>query len=274
MGNVCWLNVDSIALVQTGINYKQAVGAFSKFDQVLKGQCVDAECLTSIDLAILQHCIMINQLTNEWLTQQNQKWSWSDKLTHKFVDHFAMDNFYNFCFGKTRLVLDLCSIFSMIEQAIPTKVHENKAKEKSIPEGFAQLFVYEIRKKQNRSPKDNLIRRDLISLFPNLNRITIVAEDGFEFSVEALLEELAATPNLVSKVEIIGVLHKDNKLNWLNRKNWEWDLRKRAKQIGMYLSHKREKRDREYRLNITRKHDMVNGVPILETIDSGLSRSE
>lgn len=258
MGNVCWLNVEGIAIVQTYVNYKESVGAFSKFDQVLKGHSVDAEYIKSVDIAILKHCI-------NKLTLLREDWSLTAERTQKFVDHFAMDNFSSFCHGKSRLVFDLSHISSMVEHAASSTGNALE---------FAKIFVHEIKRNQQ-GYQSNLIKQKLISLFPNLRRITIVAPDGFEFSIRTLLEELSKALDIsdsISKVEIVGVLHKDEKRNWLSKRNWGKDVRKTAKDMNLYLSEVRDEKDRECRLNITTKRNTTRHAPKQESLEFGRSQ--
>ena len=109
----------------------------------------------------------------------------------KNLDQFAVDNFYLMTLKKTNVELDLSDIDSI----------KNKS--------FGDLLFHGTSWRSGGDiPEDmtNVMRGDLIPLFPNLSTITIDAF-GFPFSVSCLLDELSSVelPRSLSSIVIVDI---------------------------------------------------------------------
>ena len=186
MGSTQYLTVESLVVVQTAKNYRLSIGAYSKLDQVLKGQGYALDISSDEVDALFGAMESVRGRGTEWKRS-------------KYLDQFAVDNFYLFTLKKTEIELELYEI--------------NQINNKS----FGELLFHSIsRDHEVEGPNDttNVLRGDLIPLFPNLSTITI---DGqwFPFSVSRLLDELSAVdlPRSLTTIRIwnMGKVNTDLK---------------------------------------------------------------
>ena len=178
MGSTEYLTVESLVVVQTAKNYRLSIGAYSKLDQVLKGHDVRFNISSDEVHALFGAMESVRGRGTEWKRS-------------KYLDQFAVDNFYLMTLKKTEIELNLENI-NMIN---------NKS--------FGELLFHSISKEHKvEGPNDttNVLRGDLIPLFPNLSTITINIGYSFPFSVSRLLDELSAVdlPRSLSTIKIYG----------------------------------------------------------------------
>ena len=178
MGSTRYLTVESLVVVQTAKNYRLSIGAYSKLDQVLKrggGSDISSDEVDALFGAM------------ESVRGRGTEWKRS-----KYLDQFAVDNFYLMTLKKTEIELNLKII--------------KRIKNKS----FGELLFHSISwRDEVEGPNDitNVLRGDLIPLFSNLSTITInTYYDSFPFSVSRLLDELSAVdlPRSLSTIKIKG----------------------------------------------------------------------
>merc|ERR1719499_809020 len=103
MGSTQYLTVESLVVVQTAKNYRLAIGAYSKLDQVLKGGGTDEYGRNALDISSDEVDALFGAM--ESVRGRGTEWKRS-----KYLDQFAVDNFYLMTLKKTEIELDLYQI--------------------------------------------------------------------------------------------------------------------------------------------------------------------
>ena len=209
MGSTQYLTVESLVVVQTAKNYRLSIGAYSKLDQVLKGGGVDMVGINGLDISSDEVDALFGAM--ESVRGRGTEWKRS-----KYLDQFAVDNFYLMTLKKSEITFRLYYIKSI----------KNKS--------FGELLFHSISRNHTvEGPNDttNVLRGDLIPLFPNLSTITINAFPSFPFSVSRLLDELSAVdlPRSLSTIKIKG------KANGFLSNSVDTNLKQKAAAMNMTM---------------------------------------
>ena len=201
------INIESLILILETKNYSQSISVFTKFDSILNGQEVSE--ITDSEMDIIR-CTLDSVRGNgrEWMKCQ-------------YLDQFAVDNFYLMTLNKKHIELNL-NLLSKCDQS-----------------EFIELFVHSLSVsigKEVMNDETNIIRGDLITLFPNLSTITIAA-GGYHFNMSRLLDELPSANLPHSLSTITTRCYGDNdkaRYEWMCE-SMEGGLKRKAAENNMIL---------------------------------------
>ena len=201
VGSTYHLKVESVVLIQSAKNYRLSFGAFAKLDQALNGTAMK-EVVTPKEQDIIVEAM------------ESVKGRGTVSKRSQFLDQFAVDNFYLMTLQKTKIILDFFWINDM----------------KS--EWMKELLVYstsEDHKVEGPNDTTNVVKADLLALFPNLSTVTIADAYELPFSVSRLLDELSdvALPVSLSTISIMK-----GKKEWV-QKEVDSALRQKAAAMDM-----------------------------------------
>ena len=207
-GNNYPINIESLILILETKNYSLSISAFTKFDSILNGDYGVSEIADS-EMDIIR-CALESVRGNgrEWKECQ-------------YLDQYAVDNLYLMTLNKKNIRLYLRDL---------SKCNQS---------GFIELFVHSLsasKDEQAMNDETNIIRGDLITLFPNLTAVTVVAGDGYLFSMSRLLDELlsANLPHSLSTVAIECYGDKKARYEWMCE-SMEGGLKRKAAENNMTL---------------------------------------
>ena len=207
IGSTHYLTVESLVVIQSAKNYRLSIGAFAKFDQVLNGHYVEG----GINITEQEMEIIVGAL-------ESVKGKGTASKMSKYLDEFAVDNFYLMTLQKTNIILDL--------ENIKYGVNNHRMKE---------LVVHSVsgyHKVKGPNDTTNVVKAGLFPLFPNLSTVTIDAGE-FPFSVSRFLDELSSVdlPGSLSTV-IIKDWNRKSSSNFV-RKAFGSNLKEKAAAMNM-----------------------------------------
>ena len=205
IGSTRYLTVESLVVIQSAKNYRLSIGAFAKFDQVLNGQFVSGG-ITEQEMEIIVGAL------------ESVKGKGTASKMSKYLDEFAVDNFYLMTLQKTNIILDLYCIDELNNQRMKELVFH------SVSWGH-----------KVKGPNDttNVVKAALFPLFPNLSTVTINA-CSHPFSVSRFLDELSSVdlPGSLSTV-IIKDWGKSSGFSCWVRKAFGSNLKEKAAAMNM-----------------------------------------
>ena len=205
IGSTKHLTVETLVVIQSAKNYRLSIGAFAKFDQVLNGQEVSGG-ITEQEMEIIVGAL------------ESVKGKGTASKMSKYLDEFAVDNFYLMTLQKTNIILDLNYSID--------KLNNQRMKE------LVVHSVSEYHKVKGPNDTTNVVKAALFPLFPNLSTVTINAINC-PFSVSRFLDELSSVdlPGSLSTV-IIKDCYSGDSDNWV-RKAFGSNLKEKAAAMNM-----------------------------------------
>ena len=206
IGSTQYLTVKSLVVIQSAKNYRLSIGAFAKFDQVLNGQHVSGgRGITEQEMEIIVGAL------------ESVKGKGTASKMSKYLDEFAVDNFYLMTLQKTNIILNLESISRLRNQRMKELVFHS---------------VSPFHKVKGPNDTTNVVKAALFPLFPNLSTVTINAL-FYPFSVSRFLDELSSVdlPGSLSTV-IIKDYCSSHYRNWV-RKAFGSNLKEKAAAMNM-----------------------------------------
>ena len=205
IGSTRYLTVESLVVIQSAKNYRLSIGAFAKFDQVLNGQPMYNVVITEQEMEIIVGAL------------ESVKGKGTASKMSKYLDEFAVDNFYLMTLQKTNIILNLRYVSWLKNQRMKELVVHSVSMEHKV-----------------KGPNDttNVVKAALFPLFPNLSTVTINAQ-FYPFSVSRFLDELSSVdlPGSLSTV-IIKDWDSGDIRNWV-RKAFGSNLKEKAAAMNM-----------------------------------------
>merc|ERR1712130_1078299 len=104
IGSTHYLTVESLVVIQSAKNYRLSIGAFAKFDQVLNGHDMEDVVITEQEMEIIVGAL------------ESVKGKGTASKMSKYLDEFAVDNFYLMTLQKTNIILYLWDIDKLNDQ--------------------------------------------------------------------------------------------------------------------------------------------------------------
>ena len=143
-GSIFKVEVASVILIESELNYKRSMTAFWTFDAILSGQSMYEIEVSGRDVEIVGSSIA-SVLGEPFAANQN-------------IDAYALDNFYAFTRHKTQIVLDLYSLNQMKDRRLTDFVMHTIKKH-----GVSDIS----------DDNTNVLKPLIFILFPNLKQIII-----------------------------------------------------------------------------------------------------
>ena len=203
VGSTRHLKVESVVLIQSAKNYRLSFGAFAKLDQALNGARMREEVTPK------EQDIIIGAM-------ESVKGRGTASKRSQYLDQFAVDNFYLMTLQKTQIILHLSLIHYMNS------------------EWMKELLVYSTvdeHKVEGPNDTNNVVKAQLLPLFPNLSTVTINTKGYFPFSVSRLLDELS-TVDLPVSLSTISIV--EGKPEWV-QKEVDSAVREKAAAMNMVV---------------------------------------
>ncbi|NRA43278.1 MAG: hypothetical protein HRU21_13395, partial [Pseudomonadales bacterium] len=153
-GSIYKVEVASVIIIASALNYRRSMDAFWKFDAILSGQRNMNEIEVSTRDVDIVRAAMASALGEPFAANPN-------------CDAYALDNFFAFTRHKTHVVLDLYQLNQMKDRRLTDFVMHNIKKQE------AHDITYD---------DTNILKPLIFRLFPNLQQITIETSSGDIFA--------------------------------------------------------------------------------------------
>ena len=180
----CKVEVASVIIIESALNYSRSMDAFWKFDAILSAQERMCKVEVSARNVSIVGSAMCSALGEPFAANPN-------------CDAYALDNFFAFTRHKTQILLNLYSLNQMKDRRLTDFVMHNVEKQSAadISEDFT-----------------NVLKPRIFALFPNLQHITITSASDFALNLQSLLSVLC---DAVLPPSFETLIIKDNYGEWL-----------------------------------------------------------
>merc|ERR1712228_803429 len=227
------IKVVNLRLIETNENMKQFVSAIFYFDLLLTAAWLNGIKSNKNDFFIIE------ALMNQSLKKQ----------TNVILPPFICDCFQAFTQNKKQIILNLDYLNEYGDKRINDLLFHSLDRRQ-----------YDKVIKRKDDEKNNLIRLELLSLFPNIKTLIIQSTDGehsFSFSLMALLNVISQCNVNQIIIESEEYVNDESSHNWI-KSLWESDEQKLKKEYagkGYEIEMKKEQKgpwDVEYRFEINK----------------------
>eukprot|EP01084_Bolivina_argentea_P282514 483604_1 len=198
------VRIVSIKIMKTADNFEKFINSLYLLDCMIRGINMEgAEIKMTMKDKLILHKLIRHELGTK-------KWN---------ENAFVSDMFHSFCISKTEICININILdwyFTGFINMQQIELHE--------------IILYTIKEDDNKNEvvHPNLLRSDIIKLFPNLKQITIITtssngSDSYSISINELISIIDASWNpLLTKIKLKASYDKDNVHGYVDKHINSW----------------------------------------------------